>query len=352
MAGKATWSAWYTQSFLLADRSTCCAVALFASCLGWFVMFETSTARADEHHGPLSEIIHVVPHTTCVDAAQLVEQVELWLAGDAVDRALRVDVLGSDPESSWVEFTLRRGPTVIARRRFEPLPSRCDMLEATLSLSIALALKVSLIDDFVPSRTEAPTREPEVPAPKARSSQAPVDVPRARRAWALTTALRLTRGVAPTEALGAGLTTSRLFPRQLALLFGIEGHRARSDLGPGGGTLSVGMLAARLDGCATLGSGSDNRLRGCLGTRVGAATGRGDGFPVKRSVLTRWAAASAALGLSFALYGPWSLDLSSALLVSLTPTRFEVRTRDGARVAARALPALGGELTVGPQYRF
>lgn len=334
-------------------------------------MFETSAARADDSRGTLGEIVHVAAGVPCVDAAQLVEQVQLWLEGHAVDRELSVDVLGSGPaspasdearfaEGSWVEFTLRRGPTVIARRRFETLPSRCDMLEATLSLSIALALKVSLIEEFVPTRSEPSEREPEVPAPTpsvARARDDSLSSParfdrRARRDWTITTPLRLTRGVAPTEALGAGLTTSRLFSRQLAVLFGVEGHRARGDLGPGSGTLTVGMLAARLDGCATLGFGSDNRLRGCLGTRVGVAAGRGDGFPVKRRVLTRWAAASAALGLSFALYGPWSLDLSSALLVSLTPTRFEVRTRGGERVAARALPALGGELTLGPQYRF
>lgn len=316
-------------------------------------MVNTSAAHAEERKGAVSEIVHVAQGTPCVDAAKLVEQVELWLAGHAVDRELTVDVLGSEPEGSSVEFTLRRGPTVIARRRFEPLPSRCDMLEATLSLSIALALKVSLIEDFVPVRTAPPQRAPEASERTPPMARPPENVPRrTRRAWAITTPLRLTRGVTPSAALGAGLTTSRLFRRQLALLLGVEGQRARSDLGAGSGTLTVGMLAARLDGCATLGFGSDNRLRGCLGTRVGVATGRGDGFPVKRSVSTRWAAASAALGLSFALHGPWSLDLSSALLVSLTPTRFEVRTRGGERVAARALPTLGGELTLGPQYRF
>jgi hypothetical protein len=72
----------------------------------------------------------------------------------------------------------------------------------------------------------------------------------------------------------------------------------------------------------------------------------------QRTVVSRWAAATAALGLTLALHGPWSLDLSTALLVSLTPTSFDVSTRSGTTVSARALPALGGELAVGPQYRF
>ena len=67
---------------------------------------------------------------------------------------------------------------------------------------------------------------------------------------------------------------------------------------------------------------------------------------------SRWAAATAALGLSLAVHGHWSLDVSSALLVSLTPTTFEVSTRSGVKVAARALPSLGGEFALGPQYRF
>jgi len=215
-------------------------------------------------------------------------------------------------------------------------------------LSIALALKVSLIEQFVPTRSE-PDRAPE-PAPAKRVESAPA--PAEPAAWSVATPVRVTVGVAPNVALGAGLSATRASTQRLMLQLGIEGLRDRSALGPGAGSLSVGVIAARLDGCTALSVGRDHRVRSCLGARAGVSIGRGDGFAEKRSVVSRWAAATAALGLTFALHGPWSLDVSSALLVSLTPTSFEVSTQSGVKVASRALPALGGELAIGPQYRF
>jgi hypothetical protein len=297
------------------------------------------------------EIVHVAPGATCIDAARLVEQVNLWLEGESVAGDLEVEVRGSDEGPTWVEFTLRRGDELLARRHFEPLPSRCENLEATLSLSIALALKVSLIEQFVPTRSE-PSAPPAAPEPTAARHVRSAPAPSEPASWSVATPLRVTLGVAPTVALGAGLTATRASSQRLMLQLGIEGLRDRAQLGPGEGSLSVGVVAARLDGCTALSVGREHRVRSCLGARAGVSIGRGDGFAEKRTVVSRWAAATAALGLTLALHGPWSLDVSAALLVSLTPTRFEVSTPSGVKVAARALPALGGELAIGPQYRF
>jgi len=317
-------------------------------------MFKSRTAQAEGASAGLSEIVHVSPGATCIAADRLVEQVNLWLDGESVESDLTVEVRGSEEGSTWVEFVLRRGDELLARRHFEPVPARCENLEATLSLSIALALKVSLIEQFVPTRSE-PEREPpgRAAAPAAPATRAPTAPPPAEPAsWSVATPLRVTAGVVPTVALGAGLIATRASSERLMLQLGVDGLRGSDALGPGEGSLSVAVVAARLDGCTALSVGRAHRVRSCLGVRAGLVIGRGDGFVEQRTVVSRWAAATAALGLSFALHGPWSLDLSSALLVSLTPTSFEVSTPSGTKVAARALPTLGGELAIGPQYRF
>jgi hypothetical protein len=165
-------------------------------------------ALAESHQRALTDAIDVHPGATCVELAPLAEDVGAWLGADTVDAAVWVRVEGSTDDPRSVSFEMGRGDSVLARRRFAPGPERCEHLQAALGLAIALAIRVSLLDEIVGPRPEpAPQRPPA----------------RAQRPWAVGGGPAVSFGVLPGAALGASLSVERDLPPNFALRLGALG---------------------------------------------------------------------------------------------------------------------------------
>jgi hypothetical protein len=151
-----------------------------------------SAGEASADSRPLGDALRVQPGATCVTAAALDEHVQAWLGSDQVEADLWVRVEGSADDPRDVSFEMGRGAQVLARRRFQPGPGRCDHLQAALGLAIALAIRVSLLDDFV-----EPALAPR-PAPPVRAD-----------AWAVEGAALAAMGILLNSSMVGGLPLTR-----------------------------------------------------------------------------------------------------------------------------------------------
>src|SRR5882672_8649630 len=113
------------------------------------LLLPTPEALAAGPQRALTDAIQVRPRATCIEATALAEQVGTWLGTDTADADIWVRVEGSGDDSRTVSFEMGRGDRRLHRRRFAPGPERCDHLQAALGLAIALAIRVSLLDEIV-----------------------------------------------------------------------------------------------------------------------------------------------------------------------------------------------------------
>lgn len=270
----------------------------------------------------LEATLRVEPGATCVQADSLRVQINAWLGQTSRGAGMTIDVQGSDSDPRVIGFVLREGTRAIASRRFEPGPSACAQLEASLALSIALALKASLLDELEPARPSwrfalgisglaLLSFAPRAPL----GAQPTLDVALAQRAW-----------------MRAGLA------------FWASGN---NELRQGLARFELRALAFRGELCGAPLAQRAWSLVTCAGTRIGGLWARG-------SERTRdpWVALSAGAGASLNVTERWSVEIFAALLASLARSRFELRSTDGARVDAYTLPTLASELTVGPRLLF
>lgn len=298
-------------------------------------MLGAFAARADGPTRPLAEALHVHPGATCVDTATLAEQVGTWLASDQVDAGVSVDVEGSADDPRAVAFTMTRGAGVVARRRFDPGPERCENLQASLGLAIALAIKVSLLDELAGFRVAAP-----VPAAPAR--------PLALSAGA-------TLGVGVLPGVEGGLTTH--LARAIGAAFAVRvGILALAGWGKAldsvAGSFDAELLALQIDACVRVDLLPRLHLRGCTGVAGGALFAQGSDVPGSRGAASGWGAVADSLGLVADLGDRWSAEAEITMLVPFDRTRVGVRSAAGDEVDSRELGAFGGAVSLGPVLRF
>jgi hypothetical protein len=297
------------------------------------VALAPADARAERELRPLAEALHVEPGATCVTADALADHVRAWLGSDQVDADVWVRVEGSADDPRVVSFTMGRGGRVLARRRFEPGPDRCENLQAAVGLAIALTLRVSLLDDIVG------------PAPSAPAARSDV--------WAAGAEVLASYDVLPGTAVGAAVRVERRLPPNFELRLDLRGlggwDKAFDHVA---GAFDAALFAARLDGCVTFALAGPVGGRECLGFEAGGLFAQGSGFASPRSSVARWLAAADALGVTIDVTPRWSLDATLTLVLPLEHPSIEVRTSSGTVIDSRALATAGAELALGPLYRF
>lgn len=308
--------------------------ALLTTATGATGALTAGEASADTR--PLGEALRVQPGATCVTAAALDEHVQAWLGSDQVEADLWVRVEGSADDPRDISFEMGRGAQVLARRRFQPGPDRCDHLQAALGLAIALAIRVSLLDDFVEPAVAAR------PAPPVRAD-----------AWAVAGDALASWGVLPGAAFGAGARVERSLPPNFALGLGFQGLGGwDKTFGQVSGAFDAALFALRLDACVTFVFGGPVGGRGCIGFEGGGLYAQGRDFATPRRSVARWLAAANEFGVIVEVDPRWSVQGTLTLVLPLEHPRIGVQTSSGAVVDSRNLPPVGGALAIGPVYRF
>jgi hypothetical protein len=290
---------------------------------------------------PLTEAIEVRPGATCVEGAALAGQVGAWLGADTVEADVWVKVEGSPEDARVVWFDMGRGDRLLARRRFSPGPERCDQLEAALGLAIALAIRVSLLDDLLGPR------EPGKPEP-------PRPVPPGRRAlWGFGAGAMAGLGVLPGASLGASLRLEKEVPPSFAVRLGLFGLASRNEaFATTTGSFDAEGAAARLDACVIVELAAGVGARGCAGLLAGGLFAQGRDFANARSAASAWAAVANAVEGTVSLPDGWSLDVDVSLLVPLQSPHVGVLSAAGDVVEARTLTSTGVTMGITPVYHF
>lgn len=296
-------------------------------CIALALTWRPPHARADD---ALEDALHVEPGATCVRTNQLIEHIETWLGASPLPSALTIKVHGSALFARVVWFEVVQGGVVQAERRFEPGPARCEDLHAALGLTIALAIKASLLET-------APGLGHDV----------------TQREWTLGVdglfATAIVPGLAGGIAVHAtGALTRSLLVRAGALaLHGPDGTLQRDD-----SRMRAWLFAGRLELCVALATWRDVQVAACVGALIGQLWGRGHGFDTERSTRSFFCDLIDSLRMSWALSARWSVQLALGVAIPLVRTRFVVREPSGLITDARELAALGGFVALGPAYRF
>jgi hypothetical protein len=275
----------------------------------------------------------VDPGVTCLDSAELVDQVSSWLGTDRVSAPLTIEVHGSPYFARTVWFRIRRGNALLAERHFEPAPERCDALHAAVGLAIALALKASVLDSVIGTRTSGDAH--------------------AMRPFRIAAQALAGIAVIPGADFGIALSLQRSFAERFAARLS-----ALVLLGPFGdfqhdqGRFKTWSPIGRLDVCSRLAELGRVDVSVCLGVAGGGLYVTGQAFPMSRHALVAYLAVANALVLDIELGTRWSLDIAIDVLVPLRRTSFVVRDQSGAVIAAHDLAGAGALIAVGPAYRF
>ncbi|MFT3926922.1 MAG: hypothetical protein QM778_30530 [Myxococcales bacterium] len=298
--------------------------------VGMLTMLAGGVAHARDRR-PLSEAIRVQAGATCVQTESLVPQVEAWLRSDRVDADLGVDVIGSPQDPRDVTMEIRRGATILGKRRFQPAPFVCTQLEASLAVAIAMGLKASLRDELLSDLGATGSTDKQGASLLARVGF----------------------GLLPRVSLGAGLAGSRA----LGTRFGLRAEGFADAAGAAGFDTAPGvfrslLLSGQLSACALFPIAGSLSARACLGLAIGALQARGQGYKESHSEWLAWLAASNSLALSVRVSGPWWLELPASLVVPLNKVSFGVESEAGTLAGMRTLPRLGFTLGAGPSYHF
>lgn len=311
-----------------------------------------SVARASE--GALRDHITVDAGATCLDRDALVDDVQTWLGEGTIDPELSIEVKGSAEAPRVASFRVLRGGRVVAYRRFEPGPARCEHLHAAMGLAIAMALKASLVEEVAPER---PAAEPKL-APVLPLTAPPADSRAASTAstpapWGLHASPLAALSVLPDAAFGAEVGLERSLVQFLSVrLSGVVLAARGETFGGAPGTFDAQLVAGRLDVCAAAALTPSLRARGCVGIAVGALRAQGYSYPIALDSIIPWVAAADGIDLLADLDRHWSLDAAVTLVLPLHQDGIVVRDFAGDLVAERRLATFGGLLAIGPVYRF
>jgi hypothetical protein len=322
------------------------------------LVLSPNLGRAAEPDGAFAARVSVDPGVTCLDATALVDDVRSWLGDGSVEPDLSIEVQGSAVDPRAVAFRVLRGGRVIASRRFDPGPARCDHLHAALSLAIAMALKASLVDELAPERQEpgvptVPTTVLPATVMPAGEANAPAPPHPAEAPWGLGLAPLGAVAVLPGPAVGGELGLERVVVQFLSLRLSALALAARNetfDAAPG--RFDAELFAGRLDVCAGVDLPGPLRVRGCVGLGAGVIRAQGYGFPQSRVAGIPWVAIADDLEIVARIDRRWSMEGAVSLILPLARNSLVVRDFSGTTLAERRLASFGGSLAIGPVLRF
>jgi hypothetical protein len=325
------------------SRSRWLAQGLLAAVVA--VNFAPRWAHAAEPARPLREAVTLEPGATCLDAATLIEHVRSWVGADTVDADVVVEVRGSPDHDRIVSFRMLRGSQVVAVRTFDPGPSRCEQLHAVLGLSIAMALKASLVDEVSPS-----VAQPTVPAPPTMLPAPPPDG--LLRPWAVVGEGLVALAVLPDPAFGMDARVERALTATFRARLGLLALLAAGETFDVPGHFATWLLAPRIDVCAGLEVAPRLHARGCMGMSGGALHAAGYAYPSSRSTFIRWLAVANELGLNLELSRRWSIGAGATLILPVAQNSIVLRDYSGNVLQQRDLASVGWIFSVGPLIRF
>jgi hypothetical protein len=350
---RSTWSAWLAVS----------------SALAWSLGAPAHAAPPSPTEAPkiapdrsLAEALTVEPGATCLDRARLLEGLQSWSDSPRVDLRVAIDVRGSATEAQVLEFQVRVGEDVVVERRFDPAPSRCADLHATVTLAIAIALDDTLATELGIVEAPSPNPEPEPrddgleqaePEADDIPSRPPRELPPRRRSGpplAITAAGAMFAGVTPRVSAG-GLLSFDIRPRDHfdlrlgALVTHLPGFALDS------GEVAVTLAAGRFDLCW----GTEPmviRLRLCGGVAGGAAISRGSGFDRNLRQTTPWFAGIAGVDVTLHLVGPLAVELRIEGVFPFQRTHVDVGREGGGLILREPFPVAGLLVALGPRFEF
>jgi hypothetical protein len=330
-------------------------LALRVSFLAALVAAMSTLASAQEPERPLKDAVAVDAGATCLDATALIEHVETWLGTATVDPALTVEVRGSRDQPRVVQFQTLRSGRVIAERRFDPGPARCDHLHAALGLAIAMAIKASLVEEIAGG--SATPKPPETPtATTIRVASPPVARPQsaASTPWAVGADGLAALATLPDPAFGLDARVERALGSSFSVRLGLLALASFGARFPQGapGRFDTWLLAPRADVCAAVEASAHFRIRGCMGATVGVIHAGGYDLPAAEGAFVRWIAVANGLDGALDLTKNWSLDAGVTLFLPVARNSIVVRDPAGRVLEERDLAAVGGLLDLGATYRF
>jgi hypothetical protein len=331
-------------------------LALRVSFLAALVAAMPAPASAQQAERPLKDAIAVDAGATCLDATELIEHVETWLGTATVDAEFTVDVHGSRDQPRVVQFQTLRSGRVIAARRFDPGPERCDHLHAALGLAIAMAIKASLVEEIAggpppPKPPEAPnaTTIRAAPPPAARSQSAA-----STTSWAIGADGLAALAALPDPAFGLDVRLERALGSSFSVRLGLLALASFGARFPQGapGRFDTWLLAPRGDLCAAVEASARLRVRGCMGATVGAIHASGYDLPAAEGAFVRWIAVANGLDGELDLTKNWAVDAGVTLFLPVARNSIVVRDPAGRVLEERDLAAVGGLVDLGAVYRF
>jgi hypothetical protein len=322
-------------------------VAVWAGLVAALVV-RPAIGRAAGPEADLASHVSVEPGVTCLDADALVDDVRTWLGEGTVEPDLSIEVQGSGIDPRAVAFRVLRSGRVIASRRFDPGPARCDHLHAAVGLAIAMALKASLVDEIAPVRAAPPPAPPAMPGADASATRRAPETP-----WGLGVAPIVGIAVLPDPAAGGAIAIGRSLVQFLSVRLSALALAARNetfDAAPG--RFDAALFAGRLDVCAGVDLARPLRVRGCVGLGAGVIRAQGYGFPQSHVAVVPWLAIADDLELEARIDRRWAVEGTVSLILPLGQSTLVVRDLSGTPLAERRLASFGGVLSVGPVLRF
>lgn len=314
-------------------RAIACLYFCMLAAVSWFAPALTD-AQAKPATGAefqdLASALTIERGRTCLDSGDLVEHVTSWLGTERVVSPLQIEVQGSPYFARTVWFRIRRGRETLAERRFDPAPARCADLHAAVGLAIALALKASLLDDFLHARSLGDAHHTRF------AVQGIVGI-----------------AVIPDADFGLSLSLQHWFSERFAARLTALGlHAPFGNFQDDQGRFRTWLGAGRLDLCSRIADLSGLDISACVGVAAGALYATGEAFPMSREALVPYVSIANTIELDINLSDRWSLTTEIDVLVPLRRTTFAVRDEENTVLATHHLAAAGALIAIGPAYHF
>lgn len=322
----------------------------------------------EQPSSPLAQAIDVVAGATCLEQAALTKYVAMWLERDSVDAAITVAVRGDPADAHAMSFVISRDSQSASPRRMQSLPDDCAAMHAAVSLAIAVAIDVSVLDGALQSVDPRPATSPPSPPPPATSPPTMVLADEGR-------------------AVARPAPTRRRPPARRARigLFGVAGGSFSSGLLGGFGYGADARLVVRMRRAidVDLGAGAiwapsaalaGGRYRSTLGRAEARACGRliakrlvvracavagagglrvvGTQYDRPRRSVAPWVGIGPAFELVLPASSTWAFAARLDLWIPLIRTNLVALGQQDAVVASRPLPPLGVILALGPFFRL
>jgi hypothetical protein len=340
-------------------------VALVLTIAFFALVVEPAVAQNATRDQALADAVHLEPkNDRCLSEAVVRARVAKRLARDAELSNVEVVVHAEDPP----RLTVLRAGQVVAERRFEDFPARCNARRDAIAVAVALALErapeaapsASSTTEPAPS-TAGPAASTPSPAPSATS-------PSPSAAPALATSAGDTEQDAPDGLISAGTLKLGAHAGALAVLeilpslafagvLGVDLGLPRASLRVSlsavaslpqeddalGATVKSQLLLGRLLGCTDL-SASELALEGCGGVLAGAVFAEGLGYTSTRSTELGYAAVLARVALRYPANGVISARIALDGLLPIVRPSYAVREQPGPGLATVTPAPIGAAL--------